>query len=138
MGLILKSRQEAVATRLRPVLERLSSLALLLIFILILTLHFKSVLRLIGTGAIAAAILFSLLTALAGWWLGGRNAAWKTVLCMGTGLRNLPAALVVSVQNFKNPDVPVMVLVTTVIGILILVLTSLRLGSRARPGCDPH
>ena len=85
MGLILKSRQEAVATRLCPVLERVSSLALLVMFILILTLHFRSLLKLIGTGAIAAAILFSVLTALAGWWLGGRNPAQKTVLCMGTG-----------------------------------------------------
>lgn len=138
VGLILKSRHEAVATRLRPVLERISSLALLVMFILILTLHFKSVLKLIGTGAIAAAILFSFLTALAGWWLGGRNTAQKTVLCMGTGLRNIPAALVVSVQNFKNPDVPVMVLVTTVMGILLLVPTALRMGSRAKPASDPH
>lgn len=138
VGLILKSRHEAVATRLRPVLERISSLALLVMFILILTLHFKSVLKLIGTGAIAAAILFSFLTALAGWWLGGRNPAQKTVLCMGTGLRNIPAALVVSVQNFKNPDVPVMVLVTTVMGILLLVPTALRMGSRAKPASDPH
>lgn len=137
VGLILKSRQEAVATRLRPVLERISSLALLAMLILILTLHFKSVLRLFGTGAIAAAVLFSVLTALAGWWLGGRNTAQKTVLCMGTGLRNIPAALVVSVQNFKNPDVPVMILVTTVMGILILVPTALRLGKRARPTGDP-
>ena len=136
-GLVLKSRQEAVATRLRPVLERISSLALLAMLILILTIHFKSVLRLFGTGAIAAAVLFSVLTALAGWWLGGRNTAQKTVLSMGTGLRNIPAALVVSVQNFKNPDVPVMILVTTVMGILILVPTALRLGKRARPTGDP-
>ena len=136
-GLILKSRQETVATRLRPVLERISSVALLAMLMLILTLHFKSVLRLLGTGAIAAAVLFSVLTALAGWWLGGRNTAQKTVLCMGTGLRNIPAALVVSVQNFKNPDVPVMILVTTVMGILILVPTALRLGKRTRPTGDP-
>ncbi|MES2470225.1 MAG: bile acid:sodium symporter [Verrucomicrobiota bacterium] len=136
-GLVIKSRQEAAATRLRPVLERISSLALLVMLILILTIHFKSVLRLFGTGAIAAAVLFSVLTALAGWWLGGRNTAQKTVLCMGTGLRNIPAALVVSVQNFKNPDVPVMILVTTVMGILILVPTALRLGKRARPTGDP-
>lgn len=137
VGLILKSRQEAVATRLRPVLERISSVALLVMLMLILTLHFKSVLRLFGTGAIAAAVLFSVLAALAGWWLGGRTTAQKSVLCMGTGLRNIPAALVVSVQNFKNPDVPVMILVTTVMGILILVPTALRLGKRVNPAGDP-
>lgn len=128
-GLILKARQEALAARLRPLLERVSSIALLLL-VLILCLHFKSVLRLFGTGAIAAAVLFSVLTALAGWWLGGQNAAQKTVLCMGTGLRNLPAALVVSVQNFKDPNVPVMVLVTTLVGMLILIPAARGIGKR--------
>jgi len=74
--------------------------------ILILGIHFPSVLRLFGTGAIGAVVLFRGLSRLAGWRLGGRNPAQKTVLCLGTGLRNIPAALVVSVQNFKDPNVP--------------------------------
>jgi NADPH:quinone reductase-like Zn-dependent oxidoreductase len=45
----------------------------------------------------------------------------KTALGLATGLRNLPAALVVSVQNFKDPNVRLMVLVTTLTGILVLV-----------------
>ena len=52
---------------------------------------------------------------------------------MGTGLRNIPAALVVSVQNFKDPNVSVMVLVTTLVGILIL-LPAARLIGRHQAG----
>lgn len=130
-GLVLKSRRPALAARLRPVLERVSSLALVVMLILILGIHFQSVLRLFGTGAIGAAVLFSGLTALAGWGLGGRNPAQKTVLCLGTGLRNIPAALVVSVQNFQDPNVPVMVLVTTLVGMLLLVPFARHLGKQA-------
>ncbi len=72
--------------------------------VLIIALNFQDVLRIFGTGAIAAALLFAVLSALAGWLLGGRDPAQQTVLGLGTGLRNIPAALVVSVQNFRGPQ----------------------------------
>lgn len=132
-GLVFKARKPDLAARLRPVFEPISSLALLLMLLLILGIHFQDFLKLIGTRAIAAALLFSLLTALTGWILGGRKASRKTVLCMGTGLRNIPAALVVSVQDFPDPQVPVMVLVTTLIAMILLFPTALSLGKRSKP-----
>ena len=131
VGLIVKARAASIAARLRPILERISSVALLVMFILILALNFQAVMRIFGTGAIAAALLFSGLSALAGWLLGGREPARQTVLGLGTGLRNIPAALVVSVQNFKDPNVSVMVIVTTLAGILLLVPAARRMGRRA-------
>ena len=104
--------------------------------VLIIALNFQAVLRIFGTGAIAAAILFAVLSALAGWLLGGRDPAQRTVLGLGTGLRNIPAALVVSVQNFKDPNVSVMVTVTTLTGILIL-LPAARLIGKHGPGTLP-
>ena len=98
--------------------------------VLIIALNFQAVLRIFGTGAIAAALLFAVLSALAGWLLGGRDPAQQTVLGLGTGLRNIPAALVVSVQNFKDPNVSVMVIVTTLTGILILVPAARLIGKR--------
>ena len=95
--------------------------------------HFQGVLRIFGTGAIFAALLFAIFSAVAGWLVGGPDLAQRTVLGLGTGLRNIPAALVVSVQNFKDPNVSVMVLVTTLIGILIL-LPAARLIGRHQVG----
>ena len=133
VGLIVKARAESIAVRLRPVLERVSSIALLVMLVLIIALNFQAVLRIFGTGAIAAAMLFAVLSALAGWLLGGSDPAQQTVLGLGTGLRNIPAALVVSVQNFKDPNVSVMVIVTTLTGILILVPAARLIGKR-EPG----
>jgi BASS family bile acid:Na+ symporter len=130
-GLVVKARMEVIATRLCPILERVSTVSLLMMLALILAINFKGVLRIFGTGAILAAILFAVLSALAGWLFGGRDAAQRAVLGLGTGLRNIPAALIVSTQNFKDPNVSVMVIVTTLVGILLLVPAAKMIGKRA-------
>ena len=132
VGLIVKARAASIAVRVRPFLERVSTVALLAMIVLLIALNFQAVLRIFGTGAIGAALLFAVLSALAGWLLGGRDPAQQTVLGLGTGLRNIPAALVVSVQNFKDPNVAVMVIVTTLAGILILVPAARMMGKRER------
>ena len=120
VGLIVRARAASIGARAQPVFEGLSTGILLLVLVLVMATHFQGVLRIFGTGAIFAALLFAILAAAAGWLIGGADLAQRTVLGLGTGLRNIPAALVVSVQNFKDPNVSVMVLVTTLIGILIL------------------
>jgi BASS family bile acid:Na+ symporter len=136
-GLVVKARLDPVAVRLHPVLERVSTVSLLTLLVLIMAINFKGVLRIFGTGAILAAILFAVLSALAGWLFGGRDAAQRAVLGLGTGLRNIPAALIVSTQNFKDPNVSVMVIVTTLTGILVL-LPAARLMGRRVPGVVPE
>ena len=115
-GLIFRARAASIGARLQPVFEGLSTSVLLLVLVLVMATHFQGVLRIFGTGAIFAALLFAIFSAVAGWLVGGADLAQRTVLGLGTGLRNIPAALVVSVQNFKDPNVSVMVLVTTLIG----------------------
>jgi BASS family bile acid:Na+ symporter len=133
-GLVLKARAPSIALRLGPVFGHVSTIALLVMLILIIALNFRAVMRIFGTGAIAAAPLFAVLSALAGWLVGGRDAAQRTVLGLGAGLRNIPAALVVSVQNFKDPNVSVMVIVATLTAILILVPAARLTGRRGSGG----
>ncbi|MES2919997.1 MAG: bile acid:sodium symporter [Verrucomicrobiota bacterium] len=130
-GLVVKAFAESAAAQLRPVLERVSNLALLVLVVLIVAVHFQGVLRIFGSGAILAAMLFTVLSSLTGWLLGGSNAALRTALGLGTGLRNIPAALIVGVQNFKDPNVPVMIVVTTLTGIFILLPAARMIGKRA-------
>ena len=131
-GLTCNAKSSSLALRLRPVLERISTVALAFGLILIIALNFRGVLRIFGTGGILAALLFAVLSALAGWLLAGRDAAQRTVLGLGTGLRNVPVALIVSVQNFKDPNVSVMIIVTTLTGIILL-LPAARLMGKSQP-----
>ena len=130
VGLIIKARAPSLAKRLAPVLERVSAIALLATVVLIISLNLPSLLSVFGTGAIYAGILFSVLTALAGWLLGGSNPAQRMSLGLAMGFRSFPAALIVSVQNFEDPEVSVMVIVTTLTALIVLVPAALLLGKR--------
>ncbi len=130
VGLIINARAASFAARLVPVLKWVSGVALLLTIVLIISLHFRSLLQVFGTGAIYAGLLFSVLSALVGWLLGGKDAAQRTALGLGTGFRSFPAALIVSVQNFTDPNVSVMVIVITLTALVVLVPAALLLGRR--------
>jgi len=118
-GLVLRARTTALAEKLEPVLTKISNLALLLLTTLLVVLNFKNILSMIGPGGLAV-ILFLFLSLGAGFFLGGRNAASRSVMALGTGQRNISAALVVAGQNFKDPEVMVTLIVTAVVGLLIL------------------
>lgn len=130
-GLALKARYEGVAARVKPVLDRVSNLSLILLVLLISVANIKNVLDVFGTRGILAGILFVALGFGIGWFLGGPEADTKRVLALGTGQRNIAAALVVGGQSFSDPKVVVMVIVVAIVGLLILMPLSRALAKRA-------
>ena len=95
-----------------------------------MTVNFDAVLRISGSGAITAALLFTLLAALAGWSLGAGGIAQRSVLGLAAGFRNVPVALIVTLQNFEDPDVSVMVIIKTFVALLALVPAAWIVGLR--------
>jgi len=129
-GLLLKARFCHVADRSRTPLNRISSLSLALLIVLLLVTNIQNVIGLFGTRGILASILFLLGGAGIGWLLGGPAFGTKGVLALGTAQRNIAAALVVGGKNFDDPNVLVMVIVVAVVGLLILMPLARMLGSR--------
>jgi BASS family bile acid:Na+ symporter len=129
-GLLVKARFCDVADRIRTPLNRVSSLSLGLLIVLLLVTNIQSLIGLFGTRAILASILFLLGGASIGWLLGGPAFGTKGVLALGTAQRNIAAALVVGGKNFDDPNVLVMVVVVAVVGLLILMPLARVLGSR--------
>jgi BASS family bile acid:Na+ symporter len=129
-GLMLKARKPIVADKLRPILERVSTVCVLAAIIVVMTVNFDAMVRISGSGAISAALLFTILSALAGWSLGAHGVARRSVLGLGAGFRNVPVALIVSLQNFEDPDVSVMIIVTTFVALLALVPAAWIVGRR--------
>jgi len=129
-GLLLKARFCYVADRIRTPLNRISSLSLALLIVLLLVTNTQSVVGLFGTRGILASILFLLGGTGIGWLLGGPAFGTKGVLALGTAQRNIAAALVVEGKNFDDPNVVVMVVVVAVVGLLILMPLARVLGSR--------
>ena len=120
VGLAIKARLEAIATRARPVLDRISSLSLVVLIVLLLVTNIKNVISLFGTRGILASILFLVVGFGIGRLLGGPGSDTRSVMALGTSQRNIAAALVVGGQNFTDPNVLVMVVVVAIVGLLIL------------------
>jgi len=129
-GLVLRARFCDTADRIRMPLNRISSLSLALLFVLLLVTNFKNVIALFGTRGMLASILFLFGGAGIGWLLGGPDAGARGVMALGTAQRNLAAALAVAGQNFNDPQVLVMVVVVGVVGLLIVTPLARFLGAR--------
>ena len=131
VGLLVNARLNNFAGRMRSPLSRISSLSLALLFALLLITNMRNVIALFGTRGILASVLFLIAGVGTGWVLGGSSFGTKAVLSLGTAQRNIAAALVVGGQNFKDPNVLVMVVVVAVVGLLILVPLARALGTRS-------
>src|SRR5439155_347164 len=119
-GLAVKARYEVVAARVAPLLNRVSTLSLVLLIALLLATNIRNIADLFGTRGVLASILFLVASFGTGWFLGGPGLDTRGVLALGTAQRNIAAALVVGGQNFSDPKVVVMVAVFAIVGLLVL------------------
>ena len=130
IGLFVKARYDATAARVKPALDWLSSVSLILLIVLITVVNFDKVLQVFGTRGILAGLLFIALGFCIGWLLGGPGKDTRTVLALATAQRNIAAALVVGSQSFGDPKVVVMVIVVAIVGLIILMPLSRALANR--------
>ena len=134
VALAVNAKLPAAAARAKPLFDRLSSLGLILVVVLLVVVNFNKVLSVFGTRAILAGMLFIAFGYAVGWALGGPAADTRPVLGLGTAQRNIAAALVVGGQSFSNPSVVVMVVVVAIVSLLILLPMSRLLARKADRG----
>jgi len=130
-GLLLKAFFEALAVWVKPVLDRISNISLILLVLFISAANIDKVIQVFGTRGILAGILFIILGFGIGWLLGGADADARRVMALATGQRNIAAALVVAGESFGDPKVLVMVVVVAILGLIILLPLSRALAYRA-------
>lgn len=132
-GVALRGRSERWAGRLQPVVAKVSNAALFLALGLLIGLNFRAMLGTFGSGAAAVAVVFVALALVAGYALGGPVPGTRSVLGLGTGQRNIAAALLIATQSFADePRVVVMLLVSTFAGLVVLLVAARRLAPRPR------
>ena len=120
IGLLVRAQLESIAARVSPVVGAISGISMILVVTLTTAGHFRSVLAVLGTFGILAAILFTAVCVGIGWLLGGPGADTRGVLALGTAQRNTAAALVVAGQNFEDPNVVVMITVVMIVSFAML------------------
>ena len=130
-GLALKAYYGGIAARVKPMLDWISNISLVLLVLLISAANIDKVLDVFGTGGILAGLLFVALGFAIGWVLGGPGNDTRQVLALGTAQRSIAAALVVG-QSFSDAKVVVMVIVVAIAGLIILLPLSRALANRCR------
>ena len=131
LGLMIKSHSPDSAGPWAAVMNRVSSVSLLIMMVLALGLNLSNVLDLIGSGGILATVLFLIGSLVIGALLGGRDPATRSVMALGTAQRNVSAAIAVAAQNFSGTMTIPFVLVAAILGLLILMPIAMSLGRRA-------
>jgi len=136
LGLILKARYGSVANRVKPLLEGVSNISLVLFIVVFMALNHDKLVTVFGTHGILATLVFTPLSFGIGWILGGPSKDIARVMSVGTAWRNISAALVVG-GTLDDPKIHVMVIVVAVTGFAILLPLARALGKRSPPGAKP-
>lgn len=124
-GMLVRNRSERWAARLRVVFEPVSNVSMILAVLLLIGLNFEALVGTFGSGAVAVGVVFVSLTLAVGYALGGPAPGTRSVLGLGTGQRNIAAALLIATQNFADePGVVAMLLVATIAGLLPLLFAA--------------
>ena len=130
IGLLIKSQWSDTADHWGPVMNKISSLAMLILVVVGLGLNIDSIVGFLGTGGILALLLFIVGSLLIGLLLGGRDPAFRSVMGLGTAQRNLAAAIMVAAKNFTEGGTMAFVLVAGIILLLVLLPTAKVLAGR--------
>lgn len=131
IGLLIKSHSPESAAQWQPVMNKISSLAILLLLVVGLGLNASNILSLISTGGLLALLIFIIGSLIIGMLLGGGNSAVRNVMGLGTAQRNVSAAIVVAAQNFSEGNTLVFILVASIFLLLILLPIAKRMGKRS-------
>ncbi len=133
VGTAVKSRYSKLAKTIQPTFNQISNIFIIIVIVLYLGLNYKDFLAVFGTGALIASIIFVLAAFLTGYLLGGPSKNTKSVLGMGTAIRNSSAAFVVAVTNFSSEyDVMAMIIVVYMLSIIIMMFISREISKRSK------
>jgi predicted Na+-dependent transporter len=131
IGMLIKSHSPDVADHWAPVMQKVSSLSILILLVVGLGLNISNILSFIGTLGIGAMVLLIVGALLIGMLFGGSDPGVRSAMGLSTANRNGAAALLVATQNFSGTNTLPFVLVGVVLMLLILLPVAKRLGKRS-------
>ena len=104
IGMLIKSPSPDVADHWVPVMNKFSTVAILILWSVGLGMNFSEILGFIGTHGIGAMALLIVGSLVIGLLLGGRDRGVRPAMGLSTANRNGSAALLVASQNFAGTD----------------------------------
>lgn len=130
IGLLIRSHSAEDGDHWKTLMNKTSSLGLLIMMVGSLALNISNIIDFIGSWGLLALVVFLVGSLLIGMLLGGRDPGIRAVMGLGTAQRNISAAIVVVTQNFAGTDTLPFTLVAAILGLLILMPAAKRMGGK--------
>jgi predicted Na+-dependent transporter len=118
IGVAVKAFAPRWIARLVPIGGKVSTVAVVVVIVSTFGANLNGLLNILRTGAVITGFLLVLGAFAVGYLLSRRERG--AVLGLGTAQRNVAAAMVLASQDFKDPDVLVMVTACTLAGLFVL------------------
>jgi len=118
IGVAVKTFVPRWVARLVPIGGKVSTVAVMVVIVATFGANVRELIEIVRTGAVIAGVLLVLGAFAVGYLLSRRERC--AVLGLGTAQRNVAAAMVLASQDFKDPDVLVMVAASTLAGLFVL------------------
>jgi BASS family bile acid:Na+ symporter len=122
VGMVIKATGPRLAACAFPLFAWLGNAGLLVLSALLIALNIPALLSVVGSGAIAAAVLYAAGLFAVSWPCGGPQAGTRGTLALATSARNFGAAMIPAASSFDDPGVMVMLIVSAVVGLVITFL----------------
>ena len=120
IGLFVKAKISGFADRTKPIMMKVSSISLISMGILTLLIDYKLIISAYGTGVYNLSFLFTVFALLIGYVFSGKDMTAKIVFTLGSGARNIAAALLIAVANFTEPRVTTVVIIGSLVQFIVL------------------
>jgi BASS family bile acid:Na+ symporter len=127
LALLIRAFFEKIALILQGWFAKLTNLAMLLVIITLVILNTSHLIAMVEYPLLAI-LLFLIVSMLIGYFLVGKEKSIKVVSALGTGQRNISAALLVATQNFDNPEITIMLVAMSIFGLFIMMPYAKKMG----------
>ncbi len=104
---------------LYPPIQRLSDLSFLFLIVLLVVVYIDEMLTLVGTGTLFISVVIVGASLLLGYVLGGPKRNTREVLATTTAARNAAIALFIATTSFSDPDVLMVVIAFSFVGVVL-------------------
>jgi predicted Na+-dependent transporter len=121
IGLLVAERAPSRARFLKPIARAVSTVALVALMVLTIVLNVHHVIAIVASRAIVALLLLFAGSFAIGYLLASPRPERRVVLGLGTAQRNIAAATIVAVEDIKDNDTLVLVVVASIIDLIILI-----------------
>ena len=127
VGMLAAQFLSLLAKKAQPLIGGLGNAAMYAMVVATIIGYFPNLLNIIGTGAFLVGLGFVLVAFGLGYLAGWGQDHLEDVGGLGTAQRNTAAGVIVAIQNFKDPNVFVMLTLANILGIVMLLVIAKRL-----------